>query len=494
MSLRFGLISLLIAHQFAASADSEAGGPQTNSPVAASPPAASGGELEHPKEDFQVHLRTNTPPGTIGSTNTATNTEHGFSWNVSWRGWDGLHLALSQTTPLKETPREMLGLTPWTNAPLTLPTLHLEQLKFTANFGALLEEDAAAYHTTGNLDIPNDIALRRARLIAQGDSILLFPFTYRIELGYVPHRFNLNSAWISSEHIDYIGYLVFGVFQPPMGLDLITSSRDLTFMEPASVLQSLAPGNEAGIQIGQPVFNQRGTWALGIFGGGFLASEYGNASQNYGNLIGRVTYLPIDHIAPNRPDENQLLHVGLSANVQYSASSTVRYQSRPESYLAPHLIDTGDIDAGGSGVVAAEAAYVRGPFSAQAEFLDSVVREDTGTLNFYGTYANVSWYLTGESRPYNKQKGAFQRLIPRHNFNFGKDGAWGALQFGARASYTDLTDGDVRGGRMGLLMGEVNWYLHSHVRWMFNAGGGHISDGVNDGHLLIFQTRIGIDF
>jgi phosphate-selective porin OprO/OprP len=225
-----------------------------------------------------------------------------------------------------------------------------------------------------------------------------------------------------------------------------------------------------------------------------LNTEYGNASQNYGNLIGRVTYLPIDHINPDRPNENQLLHLGLSANIQYSGSSTVRYQSRPESYLAAQLIDTGDIDAGGSGVVATEAAYVNGPFSAQAEFLDSIVGEDTGTRNFYGAYANVSWYLTGESRPYNRKKGAFQRLIPRHDFNFGKGGAWGAFQLGARASYTDLTDGDVRGGRMGLLMGEVNWYLHSHVRWMFNAGGGHVSGGVNDGHLLLFQTRIGIDF
>jgi phosphate-selective porin OprO/OprP len=385
----------------------------------------------------------------------------------------------------------MLGLAPWTNA--NALSLHLEQLKFTANFGALLEGDAAAYRTTGNLDIPDAIGLRRARLIAQGDSILLFPFSYKIELGYVPHKFNLNSAWISSDHIDYIGYVVFGVFQPPMGLDLITSSRDLTFMEPASVLQALAPGNEAGIQIGQPVFNERGTWSLGIFGD-LVNIEYGNSSQNYGSLIGRITYLPIDHIAPDRPRENQLLHLGLSANIQYSASSTVRYESRPESYLAPHLINTGDIDATGSGVVAAETAYVCGPFSAQAEFLDAIVGEDTGTRNFYGAYANASWYLTGESRPYNRRKGAFQRLIPRHNFDFGRGGAWGAFELGARASYTDLTDGDVRGGRMGLLMGEVNWYLHSHVRWMFNAGGGHVSGGANDGHLLLFQTRIGIDF
>jgi phosphate-selective porin OprO/OprP len=384
----------------------------------------------------------------------------------------------------------MLGLTPLTNA----LTVHFDQLKMTANIGALLEMDAAAYKSTGNLDVPDDIALRRARLIAQGGCILIYPVNYKIEIGYIPHKFNLNQAWLESEHIDYIGYLKAGVFQPPMGLDLTTSSRDITFMEPASVLQALAPANEAGVQIGQPVLHERGTWKLGIFGGGVVDTEYGNASQNYGNLIGRVSYLPIDHITPDNPEENQYLHLGLSANLQYSASSTVRYRSRPESYLAPHLIDTGDIDAAGSGEAGAEAAYVNGPFCVQGEFINSLVRENGGELlDFFGFYANVYWFITGESRPYDRTDGYFKRLIPLRNFDFGKGGAWGAVALGARASYTDLDNGNIRGGRMGLLMGELNWYLNSHVRWMFNAGGGHIS-GAHEGNLALFQTRVGIDF
>jgi phosphate-selective porin OprO/OprP len=488
--LLFRILSALIALPLVASADQEeASLPQTNSVVAPPPAAEVGTEMkldpEHPEEDFQVHVSTNAPPGAGG----ATNKEEGFHWDVSWRGWDGLHLSISQTTHLK-TPREMLGLKPLTNA----PTLHLDQLKMTVNIGALIEVDAASYTTTGNLDLPNDIALRRARLIMQGGCILVLPVNYKIELGYIPHKFNLNQAWLESEHIDYIGYIKGGVFQPPMGLDLTTSSRDLTFMEPASVLQALAPGNEAGFQIGQPVLHERGTWALGIFAGGVTDTEYGNASKNYGNLMGRVTYLAIDHITPDRPKENEYLHLGLSANVQYSASSTVRYRSRPESYLASHVIDTDNIDASGSGEVAAEAAYVNGPFSLQGEFIDSLVRKNNGDLlDFYGFYANASWYLTGESRPYDRVNGHFARLIPRRNFDFGKDGAWGAVELGARVSYTDLDNGDIHGGKLSLLMGEVNWYLNSHVRWMFNAGGGHVS-GAHDGNIVLFQTRVGLDF
>jgi phosphate-selective porin OprO/OprP len=115
-------------------------------------------------------------------------------------------------------------------------------------------------------------------------------------------------------------------------------------------------------------------------------------------------------------------------------------------------------------------------------------------LNFYGFYTEASWYLTGESRPYDRQTGAFKRLIPRRDFNWGKDGAWGALEAACRYSYTDLTDGDVSGGRLSLLMGELNWYLQPHIRLMFNGGGGHVNGGASNGGMFIFQTRVGIDF
>jgi hypothetical protein len=86
------------------------------------------------------------------------------------------------------------------------------------------------------------------------------------------------------------------------------------------------------------------------------------------------------------------------------------------------------------------------------------------------------------------------RLVPRHNFDFGRGGAWGAVEVGARVSYTDLNDGDIHGGKMALSMGELNWYLNSHVRWMFNDGAGRVTGGAHIGDVVLFQTRVGIDF
>jgi phosphate-selective porin OprO and OprP len=323
---------------------------------------------------------------------------------------------------------------------------------------------------------------------------LLLPVSYYLELGLSSGQFNLTKSYLVFPEIKYLGDLQIGQFQAPMGLQLITSSRDIAFMEPAAPLQAIAPGIEAGLQIGRPVFAGRATWRFGLFAPGGGASEYGNASLNYGSAIARLTALPYWHPDADEPSANRYLHLGLSANILYSSSSTVRYQSRPESFIAPVVINTGDIDAHQAMTFGGEAAWVNGPLSLQGEFIYSEVSQNDGeTLNFYGFYGQASWYLTGESRPYDPKTGAFKRLVPRHNFDLGTTG-WGAWEIAARYSYADLNDADVAGGRLGLLMAGVNWYLHPHVRWIFNGGMGRVTGGAQDGNLFIFQTRIGVDF
>jgi phosphate-selective porin OprO/OprP len=397
-----------------------------------------------------------------------------------------------QQTPLTN-PLESVAILPAGANPFGY--FNLEQVKLSGTTGARVEVDGAAFLTSGNLaDFNDDIQLRRLRVFAGGDCILVLPVSYFVELGYSAYQFTLNQGYLLFSDIALIGNLQVGQFQPPMGLDLITSSRDITFMEPAAPLQAIAPGIEAGAQIGQPVFHDRATWALGLFVPPAGGIEYGNASSSFGSVVGRITWLPIYHPDPDQPSDNRLLHLGLSANVVYSTTSTLRYQSRPESYIAPYVIDTGDIAANSAGTVGAEVAWVNGPLSLQGELIQSVVSEQGGgSANLGGFYAFASWYLTGESRSYDTQAGAFKRLIPRHNFNFGR-GGWGAMELTTRFSHTDLTEGNVHGGRLNLLMSGVNWYLTPHVKWMFNYGFGHVSSGPSQGNMNIFQTRVGVDF
>jgi phosphate-selective porin OprO/OprP len=469
---------------------------------------------ERLKQQVRVTVETNALPAGV-ATNAVTPREKSFQWNFSWQGWNGLHYDLSQRTrltnllagvrekiegtngqqvshpdknPLAEFREKLAG----TN---TYRVFRLEELKMSGKIGAKIAVDGAAYVTDKAFHgFADGAEVRRARLYVKGDCLLLLPVSYELEGGYVPNQFYIENSYLALRDIPWIGDLKLGQYQAPMGLDVVTSSRDISLMEPAAPLQALAPGVSAGIQIGRPVFDQRATWKLGLFTEGVGSQDVGEAAKNYGRAITRLTGLPIYKADPDHPDSITLLHLGLSANILYSASGTVRYRSRPESHLAPYVIDTGDIAADNAMVAGAEAAWVNGPFSVQGEYLHSWVSEKNGQVpGFDGIYATASWFLTGESRPYDRQNGCFSRVIPRKNFDWGR-GGWGAWEVAGRYSYVNLDNADIHGGRLSMVMAGVNWYLHSHAIWRFDYGFGQVAARQPEGNLNIFQTRFEVDF
>ena len=411
-------------------------------------------------------------------------------WVYSWDGWNGLSLGLIRKTKLKN-PSQVYVLAP--KGPEAEPLFDFEEVKLTSRIGVRFAEDAAAFHTTGNLtDFDSGTALRRARLFFRGDWTLGVPVEYSIDLGYSPNKFVLSEAWLLFPELKYIGPTKIGQFQPPQGLDVIGSSWAITFMEPAAPLQALAPGTNAGIQVGRPVFDSRATWWLGIFGSGAGAKEYGLVASSYGSVIGRATWLAIREGGTEESPAPRFLHVGLSANFLLSSSDTLRYQSRPESYIAPFVIDTGDLSAHSATTLGGEVAWVDGPFSLQAEFLHSWVdRTDRDSLNFGGYYVSASWFLTDESRPYDPYNGKFTFVNPTKDFNWKKKD-WGAFELACRYSFTNLTNHDVQGGRLNMLMGGLNWYVTPHIRLYLNAGAGRVTGTAQVGNMTIAQMRLAI--
>ena len=409
----------------------------------------------------------------------AAEPEPEFEWDLDWRGWDGLRFRLEQPTAIENT---------------GLPVIRLDRVRLSGVLGGKIEVDAAAFSTNGNLSGFDDgVELRRARVKLRGDAILGVPFQYRIDLGYVPNQFSINTFYVAIPDLGRLGTLQVGQFQPAIGLDLLTSSWDITFMEPAAPLQALAPRSSPGAQVGRPWTEGDGTWAVGAYGSGSGNGEYGSAVKNLETIVGRVTWRPLD--ANDESDTPQLLHVGLSGNLQRSGNGQLRLRSRPESYIAPYVIDTGVVNASTVSTVGAELAWVDGPFSAQGELLGVFASSpEAGSLRFGGLYAAAQWILTGESRPFDRTSGTFARLRPLRDFAFGADGGWGAVELGLRASFTDLDSGAVRGGRLAMLMGGLNWFLTPHLTWRLDLGAGRVRGGASDGNLLILQSRVGVDF
>ena len=127
-----------------------------------------------------------------------------------------------------------------------------------------------------------------------------------------------------------------------------------------------------------------------------------------------------------------------------------------------------DAAAGDVEVLGLEAAYVIGPMSVQAEYIDTQVDLTTGALGYEwdGFYGQLSYILTGESRSYKWKSGTFDRVKP-------KSGGIGAVELVLRYEDVTITDGD-EGTAIGsdvdadrTVLG-LNWYVNKVTKFMFN--------------------------
>jgi len=264
--------------------------------------------------------------------------------------------------------------------------------------------------------------------------------------------------------------------------------------------EAIAPKRHYGVRAFGQTENQRATYAAGFF------AEYdddGAAIQN--NIMGgagtaRVTWLPwYDEATEGRG----LIHVGAAASHREADKDQYITKFRPESHLAientftMNHIDTRDL-------VGAELAFVYGPLSFQSEYYVNYINRLTGAdCKTQGAYAYVSYFLTGEHRPYDRTRGYFGRVKPYENFFRVRDengcvytgkGAW-ELKY--RYSWLDAYDHDLLGfDTVGDHTAGVNWYLNPYTRFMLEYVHSAINcnTGNGPGSLSIIQMRAQIDF
>jgi phosphate-selective porin OprO and OprP len=395
-------------------------------------------------------------------------------WRITWD--DGLRYELRQLVPFGPELRPLRA----KGHPLVEGTV-----------GFKLQVDAAVYDARPSLpDVDDGAEVRRARLLTEGTLFLFGPIDYKVEFGVANDTVFLNDFYLGLHGLPVVGTLKVGQMKPPFSLDRLTSSLDTTFMERPSPVDAFAPGYLAGALVQNHFLGDRLTAAVGWFSNG-TGDDAGDASDGLSRFVGRITWLPYDDASSGT---RRLVHLGLSGSYVFSLSDSIRYRSRPESHLAPYLVDTGEIDAHAAGLVGVEAAVVHGPVSLQGEGIVALVDPRSGRpLAFWGLVLSGSWLLSGESRPYDRRTGVFSPVVPREAFSFRRwhPGAW---ELKLRWSYTDLDDGPAHGGHMGILGTGVNWYLDPHwrmtVEYLYTRADGPSGDGA----LHVLQSRLQLRF
>lgn len=304
---------------------------------------------------------------------------------------------------------------------------------------------------------------------------------YKTSIEFAEAAYAYRENYFGLKGLPAVGNLQVGFMKEPVSLEELTSDLYTTFIE-RGLPNALAPSYDHGVMLFNAYEDGRFCWWAGDFWDG-----PGSPAPIQHNLTARITGAPIlDR------ESSTLLHLGASVSDRSPESETDQFRARPEAPFVPRLVDTGVFGVDSERIVGLEGAFVRGPFSVQGEWLqvscDDHPDAPGPSPTFRGWYAFVSWFATGESRPY--RNGAFQRIRPKSNFD-GKGGGWGALEVAARYSVLDLDDDGIAGGVADDVTLGANWYLNPSAHVSANYVW---SDRHDLGRVRSFVLRFQVDF
>ncbi len=357
-------------------------------------------------------------------------------------------------------------------------------------------QNSNSFNNTGGVTDQDSVNLRRARFRMDGTMYEIIDFAFEYDFA---NQFNVNppapssseanyaavpavtDLWINFKQVPIVGNIKVGNFKDPLGMEHLTSSRYLEFME-RSVIQDLFTGSfnngfTPGIQAWDTFDGEHGTWATGFFKNNTNIFANGQGDGEY-SWTSRLTYLPI-----YEDNGDVLLHVGIAGSIRDPNNGTLRYRARPSlrngppSGLNPIFVDTGTFACSQQDLLGAELAGNYGAFSFQSEYMNSwsqntisnvgpLAGMNVGTASVNSWYVEGLYFLTGETRPYDRKAGVFTRIVPQENFQFGKGtGAW---QVAARYSRANLNDPGINGGQMQDATLGLNWFLNPNVKIQTN--------------------------
>jgi phosphate-selective porin OprO/OprP len=359
-------------------------------------------------------------------------------------------------------------------------------------FGGRIMYDIAAWDSE-NSDNSYGAEFRRVRLYNSGN--IYGNVKYKLQLDFAGRNISYKDVFIELSEPILNGNIRVGHFKEPLRLESLTSSKYITFMERALPI-AFAPERNTGIMYHTTIGDKISLQA----GGFFEANSYGNDKEltNKLNITSRLTYLVMNN-------EDNVLHIGVANSRRDNSANTYSFSSRAENHLGTKLLEAGFTDVEKTNILGAEIAYVRNRLSLQGEYLRTIVslipqmELHSTEYELNGYYGQVSYFLSGESRPYKSSYAGFSRVKP--NNNYGPNGK-GAIELVARISKMDLSNaaGGIQFGQGGSLDCKtigVNWYLNPNTRVMFNYVMGELAEGNEFGIITqenSVMMRVQLDF
>lgn len=352
------------------------------------------------------------------------------------------------------------------------------QAEMTANVGGRLQVDLAEYNEDGQV-LGSGTEVRRARFFVEGN--LDENWQYKVQIDFADDDLSLKDAYLRR------GWLTLGHFKVPMPLDDRTSSKYITFMERASVVEAFSSGRRLGA--GADFTGRMWSASLAAYG-----QESGTQSTNLGQdegygVGGRFSLTPWT-------TESSLLHLGVWGAWEEPNDlfeNAVAFAPRPESHVTgQRLVRAAVQEVDDLTKMGLEGALDLGSLSFQGEYIRTDVNRlssSTGSdLDFDGYYVQASYLTGGAKRSYK-------------DGSYGRTKASNVWEFAVRYSGLDLRAdaGQIvgRGGEQTVIALGVNYYYNPYLRFMVNyldmeATG--YNNGDADTSPSALQFRVAMDF
>jgi phosphate-selective porin OprO/OprP len=374
---------------------------------------------------------------------------------------------------------------------------------------------------TGNVDIPpqDRIGFRRLRLGVLGE--LSETMIYKFEAEFAGgNNAEFRDAYFGFTDLPVFQTLLIGNQKRPYGLDHWNSSRYNVFMERPYIVEAFnGDSRRLGVQSLSYSEDLAYNWQYGLFNQADIMDTGSYTSDHLqGQVVGRFANTCwYDECSDGRGYAHWALSgtwadTNGNANTENYADSGVnqaQFRTRPEAWTINRWLNTGLIDGSKDyTLLGVENVVNLGPLQIVGEYMNVWLNRDADTqLHFQGGYAYISYFLTGEHMPWNREMGQLNRPKPFENFFLvdtcrdGVQGGSGAWQIAVRGSYGDLSDDNIQGGIGESVTFGLNWYWTQRSRMQFNCIYGNIHDnalnavdGITYGDYVILGTRFMTDF
>jgi phosphate-selective porin OprO and OprP len=354
---------------------------------------------------------------------------------------------------------------------------------FKMKFGGRIQFDMAWFSQDDSITAAfggktSGVEFRRVRFFNEGQ--FYQNVHYKLQLEFSGGEVVFKDVFIELKDIPVVGNLRMGHFKEPFRLEVLSSSKDMSFMEREAYV-AFMPERNFGAMIHNEALDKRIGWQLGVFRNADDAGNDKNAGEDY-NLTARVSGLLL-----NDTKNHRMAQLGVAWSSRSPKNGEYSVASKPAAHLAPQYVSTGTINSVSAvNLVNAEAVMIAGPLYVQGEYLTASA-DANNSPSFSAWYGQVSYFLTGEHMSLEGSYSGLNRVKPRQNAGPGT-GAW---EVAVRYGTINLNDGNVAGGEMKEWTLGLNWYLNPATRIMANYVRADVADL---GKSNIFETRVMVDF